>query len=255
MGLFMNDQQHPGLFKNSGRLVDNNQAEYRSDYFSEIIREQQTANQLIQRTIQALKNAQNRANQRQIQDWKTVDKQFIELKELHSQHEQIEKQVMDWLQKLEARHTELHVTVTDEQLGIQNLINQVNDIRQSQTALETQLLQITGTNDDIVQRLDHYNAVNDDVANQLQQMGRTNEQLVEKLNEQHTMQQTIANQMSTIEASQNELANHVDSQEGLMNKVLRQLDHLRSILYERTHFLEDKIEKVSEYFNKIYSKS
>lgn len=241
MGLFMNDQQHPGLFKNSGRLVDNNQEEYRSDYFSEVIREQQTANQLIQRTIQALKNAQNRSNQRQIQDWKTVDKQLGELKELHSQHEQIEKQVMDWLQKLEARHTELHVTVTDEQLGIQNIIDQINTIRQSQVALEQQLQQITGTNDDVV--------------NQLQQMGKTNEQLVEKLNAQHTIQQTIVNQISNIEASQTELAHRVDSQEGLMDKGLRQLDHLRSILYERTHYLEDKIEKVSDFFTKIYTKN
>ena len=74
MGLFMKDDEHPGLFKNSGRLIDNNQTDFSSDYLSDIIKDQQTSNQLIQRTIQALKNAQNRSNQRQITEWKTLDK-------------------------------------------------------------------------------------------------------------------------------------------------------------------------------------
>ena len=124
MGLFMKDDEHSGLFKNNGRLIDNNQTDFRSDYLSDMIKDQQTSNQLIQRTIQALKNAQNRSNQRQIKEWKTLDKQLNELKELNTKHEQIEKQVMDWLEKLEARHAELQTTMTDEQLGIKNLINQ-----------------------------------------------------------------------------------------------------------------------------------
>ena len=66
MGLFMKEDEYPGLFKNRGRLIDNNQTDFRSDYLSDIIKDQQTSNELIQRAIQALKNTQNRSNQQQI---------------------------------------------------------------------------------------------------------------------------------------------------------------------------------------------
>ena len=70
----------------------------------------------------------------------------------------------------------------------------------------------------------------------------------------NTLQAAIES-INNMEETQNKLANRVESQEGLMEKVLRQIDHLRSILYERTNFLDEKIEKAYEYFNKIYSKS
>ena len=110
MGLYMNNNEHPTLFKNNGQLIDNNQAEYRSNYLSDLIKDQQTSNQLVQRSIQVLKNAQNRSNQRQTLNLKTLKKQLNELKELHTQHHQIEKQVLDWLEKLEVRNAELHAT-------------------------------------------------------------------------------------------------------------------------------------------------
>ena len=47
----------------------------------------------------------------------------------------------------------------------------------------------------------------------------------------------------------------LDKLKGLMEKVLLQIDHLRSILYERINFLDEKFEKAYEFFNKIYSKS
>ena len=66
---------------------------------------------------------------------------------------------------------------------------------------------------------------------------------------------TMADQIANIEETQNKLSTRVESQEGLMEKVLRQIDHLRSILYERTSFLDGKIEKVYEYSNKTYTKN
>ena len=283
MGLYMNDNEHPGLFKNNGPLIDNNQAEYRSDYLTEIIKDQQTSNQLVQHAIQAFKNSQNLSNQRQIQDLKTLDKQLNELKELQTQHDQIEKQVMDWLEKLEVRHAELRTTISDEQLGIKNLTNQISTIGQSQTEFDVQLKQMAGTNDEIVSGLTHQNALNDkilerldqytvindefiqrldlndktndEVVHQIAQIETKTDTLLEKVDAQHTFQQTMANQIADMEVTHHKLAKSVDGQEGLLEKVIHQIDHLRSVLYERTNFLNGKIEKAYEYFNKIYSKN
>ena len=311
MGLFMKEDEYPGLFKNRGRLINNNQTDFRSDYLSDIIKDQQTSNELIQRAIQALKNTQNRSNQQQIMEWKTVHKQLHELKELHTKHEQIEKQVMDWLEKLEARHAALQTTMTDEQLGIKNLINQMNDIGQSQTEFDLQLKQMSGANeeiakrlsqyntannkiakqlnhynvinDELVNRLNHtnalndkilhsfnqYNVINDEIAQRLNQYEKTNDEMVnqltqietkndsllDKVDAQHTLQQTMTDQITNMEEKQNVLATRLENHEGLMEKVLRQLDHLRSILYERTNFLNGKIEKASEHFNKTFTKN
>lgn len=297
MGLFMKDDEHLGLFKNSGRLIDNNQTDFCSDYLSDMIKNQQTANQLIQRAIQALKNAQNRSNQRQIKDWKTLEKQLHDLKELHAKHEQLEQQVIDWLEKLEAGHQVLHTTVTNEQLEITNLINQISNIDQSQTEFDLQLKQMAGTNEEMVKRLgqyntannkiakklnqfnvindaivkqlNHNNALNNQIAQRLEQDENTNDEIVqqltqietkndillEKVDAQQTAQQTMVNQITNIEETQKALATRLESQEGFMEKVLRQIDHLRSILYERTNFLEGKIVKTYENTNKTYTKS
>lgn len=283
MGLYMNDNEHPTLFKNNGPLIDNNQANYHTDNLSEIIKGQQTSNQLVQRAIQVFKNTQTRSNQRQILNFKNLNKQLNELKELHTQHHQIEKHVIDWLQKLEVQNAELRATITDEQISIKNLTNQMHTIGQSQTEFDLHLQKVAGSNDEIVsqltqqnvfndkifERLDQYTVItdefvqrlneseknNDEVVHQLEQIESKTDLLLGKIDAQHTLQQTTAEQVGNLEVSHHQLANHVDSQEGLLEKVLHQLDHLRSVLYERTNFLNGKIEKAYEYFNKIYSKS
>jgi chromosome segregation ATPase len=282
MGLYMNDNEHPTLFKNNGPLIHNNQAEYRSDYLSDLIKDQQTSNRLVQRTIQALKTTQTRSNQRQILKLTTLKNQLNELKELHTQHHRIEKQVMDWLEKLEVQNEELHATITDEQLDIKNLTNQVLTIGQLQTDFELKLKKIAGSNNEIVnqltqqnvlndeisERLDQYTAVNDafiqrldvsdkkndEVVIQLGKIETKTDKLIEKIDSQHTLQQTTANQLENLEVTHHKLAKHVDSQEGLLEKVIHQIDHLRSVLYERSNFLNEKIEKAYEYF-KVYSKN
>ena len=268
MGLFMKDDEHLGVFKNNGRLIDNNQTDFRSNYLSDMISDQQAANQLIHRAIQSLKNTQSHSNQRHIQEWETVDKQLNELKELHIQHEQIEKQVTDWLEKLAAKQDKLQMMLADEQLEVKNVSNQINEIDQSQKAFDLQLKQIVGTNkkiekrlsryntttNKIVKQLNHYHIANADIVQRLDQYEKTANQL-DQTETQHTLQQTIANQTDLIEQAQNELINRLESQERLIEQVSRQIDHLRTILYERTNFSDEKTEKAYEHFTKSYSKS
>ena len=283
MGLFMNDGKHARVFINKGPLLDNNQAEFLSDYLAEFVREQQAANVLLHRTIRVLKQNQTNVTVRQLNKWKAVDRQLGELKNLNGQHEQAEQRVLDWLERLEAQNRDLHLTMTDEQQEIKKLLDQMEQIGTSYTELEQQLGHITGSygevtarldqqatvNEEIVDRLDQYQELSQEIARQLDQftlitdgmvkrleeLWGSKEEVMDKMDEHHALQHTMTHQISAIEETQKELADQLEGQEGGMDKLLRQVNHLRSVLYERTNFLEGKIEKVYEYFHELYSKN
>lgn len=283
MGLYINDGKHLQVFKNNGQLIDNNQMEYRIDYLAEFVKEQQASNELLHRAIRVLKQNQTNVTVRQMNKWRMIDKQLGELKELNGQHEKVEQRMTEWLEKLETQNQEIQMTVTDEQLEIKKLLQQMDHIIQSYTDIEQQLRQLTASNGEMTQRLDQHTTVNeemvsrldqyqtlqleisqqleqfsivtDEVMNRLEQLGGSHEEVMNKMDEQHTLQQTMANQVSAIEETQKELVDRVEGQEGVMDKLMRQVNHLRSILYERTNFLEEKMEKAYEYFSQIYSKN
>ena len=66
------------------------------------------------------------------------------------------------------------------------------------------------------------------------------------LEDEHVVSQEfkeqIAKQILQQEDVQQAFMSRLDNQEGMTEKMVRQLDHLRSMLYERTNFLTEKIE-------------
>lgn len=72
----------------------------------------------------------------------------------------------------------------------------------------------------------------------------TKEKLEERIQAHSEHNQQLVHQMTFIEEAQKDVLDRVDNNEGLIEKVMRQIDHLRSILFERTNDLEEKIEKV-----------
>lgn len=254
MGLFINDGQHPDVFKTNGKLVEPNQAEFTSNYLTELIKEQQTSNLSVQRAIHVLKNSQNIASRQQARQWQQVDKRLNELSLLNTQHEQLERQVIDWLEKLDARNSQLQKMVNTEQQDKRLIMNQVKHVKESHGEIINQLKGFGVTNKEIISQLDDFNEVNETVMQQLEEVTTTNKEIIEKIDEQHALQEVVAEQISTIEETQKDLVDRVDKQEGLVDKVLRQIDQVRFILYERTNFLEEKIEKAYEYFNGLSKK-
>ncbi|KGR82668.1 hypothetical protein [Lysinibacillus odysseyi] len=280
MGLYKNDDKHPRVFINNGQLVDNNQAEYKSDYLAEFVKEQQASNELLHRTIRMLKQNQTNVTVRHMNKWRVIDKQ---LGELNGQHEKVEQHIIGWLEKLEHQNEELQATVTVEQQEIKRLLEQMEHVGEVYAELEQKIGDITGINhqmtdrldqhasvneemisrldryqdlqEEISQQLDQFTIVTNEVMNQLNQLGGSHQEVMSKMDEHHKLQQTMADQVSTIEETQKELVGQVEGQEGVMDKLTRQVNHLRSILYERTNFLEEKIEKAYEQFNQIYMKN
>lgn len=96
-----------------------------------------------------------------------------------------------------------------------------------------------------------------DVANLLEKYSGKNEELSLKMEQQIELQQEMASQMDKQENFQQDVINRLENQEALTEKLMRKIDHFRSILYERTNFLAEKIEKgynsTSAYIHKVMS--
>lgn len=94
-----------------------------------------------------------------------------------------------------------------------------------------------------------------DVASLLEKYNEKNEELSMKIGEQIELQKEMSRQLTKQEDFQADMTNRLDRQEALTEKMIRKMDHFRSILYERTNFLTEKIEKgyhsTSAYIHKI----
>lgn len=94
-----------------------------------------------------------------------------------------------------------------------------------------------------------------DVASLLEKYSGKSEELSLKIEQQIELQKEMSLQISKQEDFQHDVINRLDKQEALTEKMIRKMDHFRSILYERTNFLTEKIEKgyhsTSAYIHKI----
>lgn len=117
MGLFINESQHPTVFKNTGELNAVNQVECRSDYLSELVKEQQASNKSFHVAINGIRNAQYNFDRRQSRQWNEIKGRLSELKELNAQHEKMEHLVIDWLEKLENQNKKLQMIMMNEKRG------------------------------------------------------------------------------------------------------------------------------------------
>lgn len=158
MGLFINNNHHPEVYKNKQPLQTTNQMISRQDFLSKIVQEQQKANAALNLALSEI------GVQTQLQE-------------------------------------ETHLTQWN------NVGRQLNDLRN---------------------RLEHYEAAN--------------HQLVLQMNEQLELQKVVAEKMSKQEEFQGGVLQRLDTQEALMDKISRQINHIRSILFERTNYLATKID-------------
>lgn len=231
MGLFINKGNHPDVFNSKMNIIEPNQEQSKSDYLSELIKEQNEAFNSMHDRFRELENLLGQQKNRQTNHWEIIGKQLNEIKESNSKHEVIENQVMDWLTKLDNKNMKLQESLGNERIVGQELMDRINSVNES----------------------------NFEIVNKLAQHETANEQLALKMNEQLELQKIMSNQISSHEDVQNVILNRLDTQEGLTEKILLQIDHIRTIFFERTHYLVEKIEDsykiTSSYVNKLMAGS
>jgi chromosome segregation ATPase len=107
----------------------------------------------------------------------------------------------------------------------------------SDLGLQTQIQEETQFN-----QWNHVGEQLNDLRNRLERYEGANHQLGLQMNEQLELQKEVAEKMTKQEELQGEVLQRLDNQEALMDKISRQINHIRSILFERTNYLATKID-------------
>ncbi|WP_404451544.1 hypothetical protein LG329_14565 [Virgibacillus necropolis] len=227
----MNNEKHGNLFKNEGKIKEPNQSYFKRDHFAELVNGQLKVNESIQHSIHGLKTLHQQQENSQMAKWMEISKRLNELKAFNLTHEKDKGYVVERLKNLEEENKKLQVIVEDERLSEREMLSQINSLCQS--------------NQEIVDQLEDYNLGQQEVKT--------------KMSEQFDLQQQMSDQLSKQEENRDEVLSRLENQEALTEKITRQIDYFRSILFERTNYLAEKIENgyqhTSSYINKLVTGS
>ncbi|MGY0694925.1 hypothetical protein ACW2QC_19520 [Virgibacillus sp. FSP13] len=214
MGLFMNKGEHPDVFMNQSSIEEPNQSFFKIDYFKELVKSQKKMNDSLFRSFHELEFLYQQQQHTQAREWKEIGDQLHALKECNLQHEKFKRDAMEWLTMLDENNKDMHRLLEEEGLLKQGVLEEINSVNQS----------------------------NQEIVNQLGKYEFFHEQLTNQMNELFDLHKEMSSKIANQDENQNKTLNHLEKQEALMEKAVRQITHLRSILFERTNFLAEKIE-------------
>ena len=214
MGLFINKQEHPDVYKNSENLHEPNQFLSRQDFLSELMNEQQKANRALNRALSELKTRYQHQADAQDSQWKHVDHQLNDLKSSTIQQKKFENQIVTNLQAIHERNVRLETIVESETTIKQSIMAQVGQLSKTY----------------------------EEIAGRLERSEDANHQLAQQMDEQLALQKEVAKKLNQQAELHGGMLERLDHQDALLDKFARQLNHIRSILFERTNYLASKID-------------
>ncbi|NHM33036.1 hypothetical protein [Neobacillus terrae] len=231
MGLFINKNEHPTVFKNPQFLKEPNQEVERIDYLSQFLQQQQEASSALRHSFEHLKNHNLEQEFLQASQWKEISDKLNELKNKSSQHTDFEAQMLEWLKSIAEKNIVLHGLLKEESKFKENVAGQLTIQKQATK--------------EISYRLEKQEALQNVIS--------------EQLKEQTVVQKQMAENLLKQEEFQNDVLVRLEKQEALSEKIFRQINTIRSILYERTNYLAEKITEgckvTSSYVYKIMTGS
>ncbi|WP_010531329.1 hypothetical protein [Lentibacillus jeotgali] len=231
MGLFINHNEHPKVFKNDSKILEPNQGYFHKDNFADMLNEQKEINQSLTNAFHEIKTLHYRQQHANASKWKNIGDQLQALNDREHEHQTFEHQAMEWLATLDKNNQKLQHILENEDTMRKEVAGQVETLNEFSR--------------DIVERLAAYEVVNQETAQQMNELAAMNREMADR----------VAGQ----DKAQEEMVDRLESQEALMEKVQRQISEFRSILFERSSYLAEKIEDsynlTSSYFYKLVSGS
>ncbi|WP_428909562.1 hypothetical protein [Niallia sp. Krafla_26] len=210
MSLYINNQ-HSNVYKNKNQIGTNNQTYIRHNVLKDLLDEQKKANQELSHTLTQLQSQYKKQQKAQKARWNYIHHQLNE-----SQQHQAKKD-----------------TEISQQLG--NLNKKSADLQQT-------ILQGTVKTESILEQIHHIQESNREISQRLEKTEGESKRISRKLEEQQELQKGVIEKLGGQEEFQSDVLKRLDSQEALTEKILRQINHIRSILFERTNYLATKIE-------------
>ncbi|MCQ6279244.1 hypothetical protein [Bacillus sp. EB600] len=214
MGLFINNGKHPEVYKNTESIHVQNQEIHRIDFLTEIVQLQQRTNSSLSQSLDELKEHHQKQKESLTVQSHELRDQLNEIKKENLDHHKFKANVLEWLKNLEEKNSIIHSFMEKEAQLKQEIINEIQI--QSSTSRE--------------------------MAKQMEQHEAMTQHLSAQIEKQTNLQQDLTVKQAQQEVFQTEVLTRLDKQEALTEKIARQINYIRSILFERTNFLAEKIE-------------
>ncbi|WP_432359880.1 hypothetical protein [Sporosarcina sp. UB5] len=214
MGLFFNKKNHSDLYKGSN-IPERNQAVYRTDSLSEAMKDQTKAFEAMHDKYNEIEKQLQHQRRIQSDRWKMTGARIDEILERQTRHRQFEQEAIETLERLDRKHKELQQSIENKRKMNEELVKQINILNES--------------NGEIAERLDKFEA--------------DQKRLLTKMDVQIEKQDQFSLSLEEQKTAQTELAERMERNEGLIEKMMRQMDFLKSVIFERSHFIAEKIDK------------
>lgn len=203
--------------------ISSNQQVFKLNYLQNILEEQSTINKTLTHSVEQVNQSIEKSNdhhQRSLnQMFMKLEEQAIisnQLKQYILQQEEIKKELLDRMNTVERTSLALM------------------DKFEADSLLTEAILKQQSTQDDALMKISANLEENESVAEQLKKHEVLYEDFAKKIEVQEIYHKTVMERL--------------DQHEGLIRKLHGELDHLRSIVFERTTYI---LEKLEGHFNRI----
>ncbi|GGA83305.1 hypothetical protein [Ornithinibacillus halotolerans] len=231
MSLFINKKLHPTVFKNNASIKEPNQSYYETNYLKELIENQNKLNDSFHQSMKNFKISLQKHRHNDENRWQEVKHDIEVIKQSEQKHQEFEKEMRGWIKLLKQNNQELHRIVQSNSEVNEEILQEINRIHES--------------NQLMMQQVEEFFSMN-------QQVNSKVETLVNG-------QETLLEQAVHTNEKQDKVINHLEKQDAILEKNNRELNHIRSIIFERTSFIAEKIEEsvklTSSVLYKFFTKS
>ena len=218
----MNKSDHPDVYKNKKNVSTSNQEYVRRNFLNDLLNEQQKTNHVLNETISELKSQYKQHKKTQNTKWKSVNRKIHYLNKSNQQHTETDNKILQQLDTLDEKNTDLISLLAE------SILKQINHLTQS--------------NKEISNRIEKTEAAKEQLFTGLTEQRVFQKEVVDRLANHEEIQKAVIEKLAHQEEFQTEVLRRLDSQEALTEKIFRQINHIRSILFERTNDLATKIE-------------
>lgn len=256
MNIFFNQAEHPEVYKNQNTKA-NNQSFYKQDFLQQLLVEQKTASDTLHHSLNDFRDQFSHHEEIRSEQFNKLSSDLISLRKTQKMQEATFSNhlvsIAEQFNFLEKEHIKRDSEQNQQLLMVKNQLEEIietmkkNEELYSELSNKINLQEQTGVhllenieNQDtkhqqLMEKLDYQNELQSSIIEKIENYEGSQQLLLSKLEEQ-------TEKMEEQTVVQTNLITKIDTQEALIDKLLRQLDHLRSIVFERTAFLAEKIE-------------
>lgn len=218
VSLYTNYQEHPNILLNS-QGAPSNQQYYKWEYMADWMAQQSENNKEVEEKIAYITKLHRKLNARQRGEAMKVDERLGMLEKESEVNKKMGMETREGFTMLDARTKDMAHLLEDNQQA----------------------------RDYISEKIDLLTKVNDSIIQQLEDSESARKTLTDQINDLSSIQQHLTEQITSSKSQQEKVLQKLENHEALLEKLTRQMNQFRSIVYERIHFLQKKIEDNYEF--------